>query len=172
MLLAKFSRNRKLALLLVMAGCGRTVKIGSPVLPTTRVNDEVRTLIELINDHRKSVGCKELHWNSAVAKVAQAHSDDMVRRNYFNHNTLEGVTPAQRISGAGVRWVREAENIAAGQTTARAVLNAWLKSPGHRANIENCAYQEHGIGLTRGQKSLPYGTITNAWAHDFVRLAQ
>ncbi len=138
-----------------------------PSQPTTPVSDEVQSLISLINNHRRSIGCPVLAWNSTVARVAQAHSDDMVRRRYFSHNTPEGQTSGQRLDAAGVIWTRVAENIAAGQPTARDVYQSWLSSSGHRANIENCVYREHGIGLTRGSAT---GAVTNAWTHDFVTL--
>lgn len=136
--------------------------------PTTSVDEELRTLTALINEHRKGIGCPTLAWNPVAARVAQQHSDDMVRRNYFTHDTPEGVTPGKRLSDAGVNWTRVAENIAAGQRTARAVFDSWMNSPGHRANIDNCNYKEHGLGLTRGSTSVAFGDITYAWTHDFV----
>ena len=166
--------------LIAFAACARPVVITSPsrpastpaAAPTRSINEELVSIAELINKHRRAIGCPALAWNSDVAKVAQAHSDDMVRRNYFSHNTPEGATSGQRLDKAGIRWMRVAENIAAGQGTAREVYNSWMNSPGHRANIENCALREHGIGFTRGTASLPYGTITNAWTHDFVTVRQ
>ncbi len=164
--------GRTVALLLAveLSACIRVVGVSSPTQPTTSVNDEVQSLVTLINHHRRNIGCPALAWNSVVARVAQAHSDDMIRRNYFDHNTPEGASPARRLENAGLRWSREAENIAAGQRTAHEVYDSWMRSSGHRANIENCALREHGIGFTRGRQSVPYGTITNAWTHDFVTL--
>ena len=158
------------ALLLVveLSACAQVAAVSSSAPSTSSVNEEVQDLAALINKHRKSIGCGSLAWSATIARVAQAHSDDMVRRNYFTHNTPEGVTVAQRLRAAGIQWTREAENIAAGQATAKAVFNAWMASPGHRENIENCKLHEHGIGLTRGDSRVAFGTITNAWTHDFV----
>ena len=148
------------------------VPAGAPVpsaqQPATSIAEEVQQLATLINNHRKAIGCRTLAWNAVLTSVAQAHSDDMVRRNYFTHNTPEGVTPGQRMQAAGIHWTREAENIAAGQATARAVYAAWMNSPGHRENIENCRLLEQGIGLTRGPTNVAFGVITNAWTHDFA----
>ena len=138
------------------------------IQPMRTVDEEIRTLIDLVNAHRKEVHCPVLVWNRDVARIAQEHSDDMVKRNYFSHDTPDGRTYRKRVDEAKIDWGSIAENIAAGQPTARDVMDSWLKSPGHRANIENCKLQEHGIGLTRGSQSLPYGTVTNAWTHDFV----
>lgn len=162
-------------LVLALTGCKiiipeTTSPAPSAARPSSPVSAELVSVAKLINDYRRSVGCPALVWNPVVAKAAQAHSDDMVRRNYFSHNTPEGLTSGMRLDKAGVRWSRVAENIAAGQRTAREVYSSWIKSPGHRANIANCALREHGIGLTRGKESLPYGTVNNAWTHDFVTL--
>lgn len=165
-------KGRLVALLLFaeLTACVPAAPVTSPTRPTTSTADEVRSLVTLINHHRRNIGCPTLAWNSVVARVAQTHSDDMIRRNYFAHNTLEGETPGHRLEAAGIRWAREAENIAAGQRTAQEVYDSWMRSSGHRANIENCALREHGIGFTRGRRTVPYGAITSAWTHDFVTL--
>lgn len=160
------------ALLLVveLAGCTGVVVPRAPAEPTTSVNDEVRDLVTLINHHRKSIGCPVLSWNSVVARVAQAHSDDMVRNNYFSHTNRKGQSSFDRLHAAGIRYVRAAENIAEGQRSAREVYDSWMHSSGHRANIENCKLREHGIGYTRGSNSASLGRVANAWTHDFVTL--
>lgn len=156
---------------LLLSGCMAGFAPPPPQTPpVTSEGDEIRALVQLVNAHRAKVGCKPLAWDNRVAMVAQSHSDDMVARGYFNHKTIEGLTPFQRLEKAGVRFVRAAENIAAGQTSAQMVMTSWLGSPGHRRNIEDCAMEQHGIGFTRGTKVLPYGTIVNAWTHNFVVL--
>ena len=113
---------------------------------------------ELVNAHRASVGCSALVWNGSVADVARAHSDDMVTRDFFSHTNPDGLSPFDRLSAAGIAFTAAAENIAYGYPTAQAVLQGWLDSPGHRANIENCALTEHGVGVTRAH-----------WTHLFIR---
>lgn len=170
-------RIRLALLLLCVTGCTRG-RVTPPAAPPpsratpaiTSVEHELRTVADLVNEHRKGIRCPTLAWNPVVARVAQAHSDDMVRRSYFTHNTPEGVTPGQRLSAAGVKWTRTAENIAAGQRTARAVFESWMTSPGHRHNIEDCALREHGVGLTRGPPSVAFGDVTYAWTHAFVTI--
>jgi uncharacterized protein YkwD len=125
----------------------------TPTLPA-----EVSAFISGMNAHRVSVGCGELSWNGEVAQVAQAHSQDMVERDYFAHTSPDGDSPFDRLNEAGVSWSSAAENIAYGFTTGESVLNAWLNSSGHRANIENCNLTEHGVGLE--------GTH---WTHLFIR---
>ncbi len=120
---------------------------------------ELQSFVEQLNDHRESVGCPRLVWNEEVAEVAGAHSLDMSDRDFFAHTNPDGVTPAQRLRNAGIDYRRMAENIAWGYPTGSAVLQGWLGSPGHRANIENCALLEHGVGL-----------VGTHWTHKFVTM--
>ncbi|HEX6749864.1 MAG TPA: CAP domain-containing protein [Longimicrobium sp.] len=101
----------------------------------------------LVNARRRSVGCPPLEWDPGAAAAAQAHADDMARRGYFSHVSPEGRTPIDRLRERGVRFRAVAENIAVGQTTPEQVVGAWLNSPGHRGNIENCRYSRAGVGF-------------------------
>lgn len=108
----------------------------------------VREYVDLANAHRESVGCAPLLWHDGTADVAQAHSEDMVERDFFAHQNPDGESPFDRLREAGVEWSGGAgENIAWGYPTAAAVLAGWLGSPGHRANLETCGYTHHGVGL-------------------------
>lgn len=155
-------------LALSAASCVRPVVITAPSQPLRSVDDEVRSLVEMVNGHRRRVGCEPLAWIDAVARVAEKHSEDMVRRDYFGHNNPDGRSPFDRLENAGIRFKTAAENIAAGQRTGQEVFNSWLDSAGHRRNIENCALKQHGIGLVRGTPSMT--RVFNAWTHVFVTL--
>jgi uncharacterized protein YkwD len=111
-----------------------------------------------MNAHRVSVGCPALAWNADVAGVAQAHSVDMIQRDYFAHDNPDGQSPFDRLRSAGIDYRSAAENIAYGYPTGSSVLSAWLDSPGHRRNIENCNLTEHGVGLEGSH-----------WTHVFIR---
>lgn len=121
--------------------------------------DQVEAFTELVNAHRRKVGCRPLAWVSAVATVAQQHSENMNRYNFFDHLNQDGKNPFERLQAARIRYRMAAENIAAGQWTAQQVLDAWLSSAGHRRNIENCGLLEHGVGLAN-----------NRWTHVLVTL--
>ena len=108
---------------------------------------DVEVFVSLVNDHRVAVGCAPLTWISEIADVAQAHSEDMAQRGYFDHTNPDGKSPFDRMRDAGPTLSRAAENIAYGHATPHSVLEGWLNSPGHRANIENCSLTEHGVGL-------------------------
>ncbi|HEV7587314.1 MAG TPA: CAP domain-containing protein, partial [Longimicrobium sp.] len=100
----------------------------------------------LVNEHRGRTGCPPLAWDAAAVRAAQAHTDDMVRRGYFSHVSPEGGNVGTRVTAAGGSWRAVAENIASGQPSAQSVVQGWLRSPGHRANIENCRYTRQGVG--------------------------
>lgn len=118
-------------------------------------------VIQLVNAQRAKAGCRALKVDLRLVRAAQAHSIDMARRRYFSHTTPDGITFAQRIRAQGYTGSRIGENIAAGYPTAAAVMTAWMKSPGHRANILNCRYTVIGVGSAIGG---PYGYY---WTQDF-----
>jgi uncharacterized protein YkwD len=122
---------------------GRT----SALAPTTGpVDPEVRSFVKLMNAHRVSLGLSALVWDRRAAAVAQAHCRDMFRRHYFSHTSPDGRSTWDRLAASGITYSEAGENIAWGQSTGRAVLTAWLRSPGHRANIERGSYTHHGVG--------------------------
>ena len=122
------------------------------------IDREVVSFVKLMNAHRVSRGLPALVWDSRAAAVAQAHSRDMFNRNYFSHTSQDGRTTWDRLAAGGVAYSEAGENIAWGQRTGRAVLTAWLDSPGHRANIQRGSYTRHGVGKV--------GTY---WTHVFIR---
>ncbi|MEV7414484.1 sigma-70 family RNA polymerase sigma factor [Streptomyces sp. NPDC089919] len=109
-----------------------------------------RKVIDLVNAERAKAGCGPLTSNSLLTKAAQGHSDDMAARNFFDHTNPDGKNPGDRITAAGYRWSTYGENIAMGQRTAADVMDAWMNSSGHRANILNCSFKEIGIGIHSG----------------------
>jgi uncharacterized protein YkwD len=114
---------------------------------TAAVSAEV---VRLTNVERAKVGCVALRVDPRLAAAAQGHSEDMADRDYFSHTTPAGESPWDRAKAAGYADP-SAENIAMGYRTAAAVVAGWMGSPGHRANIQNCASRAVGIGYdTRG----------------------
>ena len=85
-----------------------------------------------------------LSWNCTLENVAYKHSRDMGKRNVFSHTESDGLSVGDRVKNAGYDWSAVGENIAAGQNTIDAVMNVWLKSPGHCANIMSPSYTEIG----------------------------
>jgi uncharacterized protein YkwD len=120
-----------------------------------------RQVVALVNVERSRAGCGPVSANVGLRRAAQGHSDDMASRDYFSHTSPDGVTFAQRIRAAGYDGGAIAENIAAGQTSAKEVMRAWMASPGHRANILDCAYRDLGVGYATG------GTYGTYWTQAF-----
>jgi uncharacterized protein YkwD len=108
-------------------------------------------VLALVNQERTAAGCAPVVADAGLAGVARAHSADMRDRNYFSHTTPEGVGPFDRARAAGVGYAR-AENIARGQADAAAVMQGWMDSPGHRANILDCSLTKLGVGVAEGPR--------------------
>ncbi|WTW97497.1 CAP domain-containing protein [Streptomycetaceae bacterium NBC_01309] len=108
--------------------------------------DEV---LRLVNTERAAAGCGPVQADTALRDLARAHSNDMADRGYFAHDTPDGKSPWDRAKAAGIDYLA-AENIARGQATPKAVMEAWMNSEGHRANILNCTFVKLGAGVRPG----------------------
>jgi uncharacterized protein YkwD len=117
----------------------------TPAAPDAGVQGQV---LAITNAERQSAGCGPLTADADIAEAAQRHAADMADREYFEHTTPEGVTFDERIREAGYAKPG-AENIAKGAQTAAQVMELWMNSPGHRANILNCDLATIGVGLDR-----------------------
>jgi uncharacterized protein YkwD len=106
-----------------------------------------------------------LAWSNALAAAAAGHSADMARRNYFSHTSPEGATMVERVDAAGYRWSALAENIAAGQRTIQVVMDGWIDSDGHCANIMNPSLRDIGMACV-ATGSAAYRTY---WTMDLGR---
>ncbi|MGI5471099.1 CAP domain-containing protein [Streptomyces sp. CA-132043] len=116
-------------------------------------------VLTLVNKERVTAGCAPLTADGGLAGLAQDFSEDMARRDFFDHTDPDGATPWDRAKTAGIADLG-GENIARGQSTPEAVMDSWMNSPGHRANILNCDYRTLGVGLHRS----PGGPW---WTQDF-----
>ena len=105
-------------------------------------------VFDLVNAIRAENDLPAYEYDEKLADVARAHSQDMIDREFFDHTNPDGDQPWDRMSAAGIRWYAAAENIAAGQRTPEEVVDAWMNSPGHRANIlGDCEYLGVGVAL-------------------------
>jgi uncharacterized protein YkwD len=119
-------------------------------------------VVELTNAERAANGCPALAADDRLAAAARAHSADMAANNYFDHVSQDGRSFVDRVKAAGYP-APGAENIAAGQRTADAVVKGWMDSPGHRANILNCKLKALGVGMARGGSYGIYWTQNFGW---------
>lgn len=123
----------------------------APSSPVT-VSEEAAAgaqVLQLVNQERAKVGCSPVAANSALTGLATAFSQDMAERGFFDHTDPDGDTPWDRAKAAGIADLG-GENIARGQATAAAVMEAWMDSPGHKANILNCDFKTLGVGVHFG----------------------
>jgi uncharacterized protein YkwD len=120
-------------------------------------------VLTLVNKERASAGCAALRSNAILVAVARAHSKDMAVNGYFDHNSQNGRSPFDRMRAAGYRGGLMGENIAAGQPTPAAVMDAWMHSAGHRANILKCGFKVIGIGVYK----LAGSPFRIYWTQDF-----
>ncbi|SEM37218.1 CAP domain-containing protein [Streptacidiphilus jiangxiensis] len=116
-------------------------------------------ILTLVNAARAQHGCAPLAASAALTTLAQSFSDEMAARGFFSHTDPDGRTPWDRARALGITDLG-GENIARGQQTPDEVMTAWLNSPGHRANILDCAYHSLGVGVFQG----PGGPW---WTQDF-----
>jgi uncharacterized protein YkwD len=106
----------------------------------------VNQVVTLTNNFRRQNGLTALTLNSKLTAAAQKHTQNMALQDFFDHTGRDGSSLGQRISAEGYKWSMVAENIGAGYGTAADVVNGWINSPGHRANLLNPGLKQIGVG--------------------------
>ncbi|WP_086748232.1 CAP domain-containing protein [Streptomyces europaeiscabiei] len=133
-------------------------KTTPPVEISVETQAEAAVLL-LVNEERAKAGCSPVAADSDLAKLAETFSEDMALRSFFDHTNPDGEDPWDRAAALGITGLG-GENIARGQATAEAVMEAWMNSPGHKANILNCDFKTLGVGVHLGDGG-PW------WTQDF-----
>lgn len=121
-------------------------KINVPTKDSYNIEQDV---IKLVNVERANAGLSPLSYDWELGRVAQYKSQDMHDQKYFSHTSPVYGTPFTMMKNFGISYKSAGENIAQGQTTAKAVVNAWMNSEGHRANILNKNYTHIGVGYVK-----------------------
>ncbi len=135
----------------------------TPAPPTAQPSSGVAAqILTLVNARRVKVGCKAVTLDPRLTAAAAGHAQDMATNDFFSHTSRDGRTFVGRIKAAGYPTPRS-ENIAAGQPTVAAVMDAWMGSAGHRANILDCS------ATAMGAANAPGGTYGIYWVQDFGR---
>ncbi|RJQ74674.1 CAP domain-containing protein [Pseudonocardiaceae bacterium YIM PH 21723] len=119
----------------------------APKIPSGDTAAQLDRVLTLVNQARSENGCSALTIDDRLQKAAQAHSDDMAARGFFDHTNPDGQQPWDRTKAAGYSGRTIGENIAKGQRSADQVFQGWMNSEGHRKNILNCSYKKTGLGL-------------------------
>lgn len=133
-----------------------------------------REVLQLVNEARakprrcggqRFAAAPPLELNDKLRSAAAAHAKDMAARGYISHEGSDNSEPADRVARAGYAWKAVGENVAAGQYTAKDVVDSWLSSPGHCGNIMDPDYTQMGVAYV----SNPKQEIGIYWAQVFGR---
>ena len=124
---------------------------------------QAQAILKLVNQERRKAGVPDLTLSTKLTDIANTKAKDMADKNYFSHQSPTYGSPFDMLKQFGVSYTYAGENIAAGQKTANEVMNSWMNSSGHKANILNKNYTQIGVGFYRGGQ---YGT---EWVQLFVK---
>ena len=117
-------------------------------------------IISLVNQHREEMGLNPLNIINLVSLEAEDHTNYMIGAGQPSHDNF-ALRHKNLVTKAQAKAV--AENVAYGFSTAEAVVNAWIKSPGHKANIENASFTDLGISTKKNEEGRNY--FTNIFIH-------
>ncbi|GAB4424660.1 MAG: hypothetical protein OHK0015_03770 [Chloroflexi bacterium OHK40] len=132
---------------------------GGQTPPSDEPSAVAAEILALVNAERAAAGCGPLTLDTRLTAAAQSHSEDMATNNFFDHVGSNGSSPGARATAAGYNWRTVGENIAAGYTSAEAVMAGWMGSAGHRDNILNCAYTHLGVGFVYQPDDAPLAGV-------------
>lgn len=130
---------------------------GTPT--SSSISQFEKEVVELTNAERAKYGLTALTIDTELSKVARTKSQDMKDRNYFDHTSPTYGSPFDMMKQFGINYSSAGENIAQGQTTPQQVVQAWMNSEGHRANILKASYTHIGVG---------YVQSGNYWTQMFI----
>lgn len=116
-------------------------------------------VVSLVNAQRAANGLSALKLSTALSNAARAKSQDMHDLNYFSHTSPTYGSPFDMLKSFGISYSTAGENIAMGYATPEAVVNGWMNSPGHRANILNASFTQIGVG---------YVADGSYWTQEFI----
>lgn len=115
----------------------------APIQGVSEIEQEV---LRLVNIERQKAGLGSFRLSAELSHVARDKSKDMAHNNYFSHNSPTHGSPFDMMKAYGINYRTAGENIAKGYNSAQAVVNGWMNSPGHRANILNSSFNTLGVG--------------------------
>lgn len=121
-------------------------QINIPTVPSSTTAYEAE-VVRLVNQRRAEHGLKPLSQDWQLSRVARYKSQDMKDLGYFSHTSPTYGSPFQMMKSFGISYRTAGENIAKGYASPEAVVNAWMNSPGHIANILNSTYTHIGVGF-------------------------
>ncbi|WIM38717.1 CAP domain-containing protein [Paenibacillus sp. PK4536] len=137
------------------------VKTTKPVYASQSASADTSTfvaeVVQLVNQERSKAGLKALTVDTKLQTMAQDKAIDMVKNNYFDHTSPTYGTPFEMMKTYGISYRAAGENIAKGQTSPAQVMQSWMNSSGHKANILSSSFTSIGVGYQNG-----------VWVQDFI----
>lgn len=130
---------------------------------SSNLSANAQEVVKLVNKERNAAGLPALTENSRLSEVAQAKAEDMMKNGYFSHTSPAYGSPFEMMRTFGITYTAAGENIAKGQKTPAAVMDGWMSSSGHRANILNVSYEQIGVGFCKDSSGVTY------WVQMFIR---
>jgi uncharacterized YkwD family protein len=154
----------------IQTGQELSIPTSSPELTSNQVKQETdsslsefeQEVIRLTNEERESRGLDSFDIAEDVSEVARVKSEDMRDDDYFSHTSPTYGSPFDMLRSFDISYRSAGENIAAGQATPEQVVNSWMNSPGHRANILNSDFTHIGVGYAEG------GSYRHYWTQMFI----
>ena len=121
------------------------------------VSNVEKEVVRLVNIERKKAGLSPLKLDNELSKIARLKSEDMKKKGYFSHTSPTYGSPFDMLKQFNVSYKSAGENIAKGQKTAEAVVDAWMHSEGHKRNILSKSFTHIGVGF-----------VSNHWTQLFT----
>jgi uncharacterized protein YkwD len=144
---------------IVIAANGQTPKVDPKKKDSKKdalkLSDEEKGVIDLTNAERKKADLPPLKANALLMEAARAHAANMAKQDKLAHE-LDGKQPADRVKDAGYKYGYVGENVAWNQKNPKDVLESWMNSEGHKANILKKEYTEIGVAMVKNEKGEPY----------------
>ena len=119
-----------------------------------------QAVVDVMNMERAQYGLARLRVNPKLSAAAVDRINDMFRQRYFDHVSPDGLEPWTWVERRGYRYREIGENLAVGYRSADAVVDGWMHSPGHRANVLGRGYDEVGVAIAPGSPRRGYGGPT------------
>jgi uncharacterized YkwD family protein len=134
---------------------GEVIRLKADASNHNAFEDQV---VQIVNQERAKQGLRALTHRADLKAVAHKKAEDMINSNYFSHTSPNYGSPFQMMKTFGINYTTAGENIAKGQKTPQEVMNAWMNSSGHRANILKADFDTIGVGFYHG-----------AWVQMFIK---
>lgn len=131
---------------------GRSVPLPHPVVE----NSDLQPYVDAMNRERLARGEKPLRLNAQLCAAANDRVRDMFAQHYFEHIAPDGTEPFVWVEREGYDYTEIGENLAVGYRGAESVVDGWMHSPGHRANILNKEFDEVGVAVAPGSPAARY----------------